>query len=163
MSYQERGSASDVTAAGIAERRDLRDRRRHSWRTLTYCGFQGRGRRRYARRNDSNYYLDWYGPGLVLTGIAVLMLSSLDALFTLTLLDRGAHEANYFMARLIEVDDDLFVAVKLAVTTVGIMVLLMHAHFFIWRMISIRRVLKTIVILYGLVIAYQLILLHIIT
>ena len=66
------------------------------------------------------------------------------------------------MARLIEVDDGLFVAVKLAVTAVGIIFLLMHAHFFIWRVISIKGLLQAIVSLYGLVIGYQLILLHII-
>ena len=162
MSYQERGSASDVTAAGIAERRGMHDRRRHSWRTLTYCGFQGRGRRRQARRNDGNYYLDRYDAKLVFTGIAVLMLSSLDALFTLILLDRGAHEANYFMARLIEASDELFVAVKLAVTAFGMMFLLMHAHFYIWRVVSIKRLLQIIVILYSLLIGYQLILLQVI-
>jgi hypothetical protein len=137
----------------------MHDRRLHSWRTLTYCGFQGRGRRRHARRNDCNYYLDWYDPRLVFTGIAILLMSYLDALFTLTLLDRGAYEANYFMARLMETSDELFIGVKLAVTAFGIVVLLMYSHFQIWRIISGKRLLQTVVTVYGLLISYELILL----
>ena len=159
MSYQDHGSATEVTATAIAERRAMHDRRRHSWRTLTYCGLEGRGRRRHARRNDYNCYLDRYDPRLVFTGIAVLVMSGLDAVFTLMLLDRGATEANYFMARLMETSDELFIAVKLAVTTVGIMFLLMHAHFRLWRVISGKHLLQAVLTVYGLLIGYELVLL----
>ena len=60
MSYQPHNSTSELTTTAIAERRQMHDRRVHSWRTLTYCGLKGRGRRRHARRDDYNYYLDWY-------------------------------------------------------------------------------------------------------
>jgi len=159
MSYQDHNPAIEVATTAIAERREMHCRRLHSWRTLTYCGFQGRGRRRHARRNDYNYYLDWYDPRLVFTGIAVLVMSCLDALFTLMLLDRGANEANYLMARLMETSDELFVAVKMAVTAFCIIILLMHSHFQILRIISGKRLLQTAVIVYGLLIGYELILL----
>jgi len=159
MSHQEHSPATDVAATAITERREKHDRRLHSWRTVTYCGFQGRGRRRHARRNEHNYYLDWYDPRLVFTGIAILFMSCLDALFTLTLLSRGAHEANYFMARLMETSDNLFVAVKLAVTAFAIVFLLMHSHFQILRIISGKRLLQIVVAVYGLLIGYELILL----
>ena len=162
MSYQEHSSATEVTSTAIAERRALNDRRLHSWRTLTYCGFEGRGRRRHARRNDYSCYLDWYDPKLVLTGLAVLVMSCLDALFTLTLLDRGAYEANYFMARLMESSNELFVAVKLAFTAFGIILLLMHAHFQIWRTISGKGLLQIVVTMYGLLLGYELILLSVV-
>ncbi|MBT8127076.1 MAG: hypothetical protein KJP15_06320 [Gammaproteobacteria bacterium] len=159
MSYQNHNPATDVTTTALAERRVMHDRRLHSWCTLTYCGFQRRGRRRLARRNDCNYYLDWYDPRLVFTGIAVLLMSWLDALFTLTLLDRGAYEANYFMARLMETSDELFIAVKLAFTAFGIVILLMYSHFQIWRIISGKQLLQTVVTVYGLLISYELVLL----
>ncbi|MEA2080657.1 MAG: DUF5658 family protein, partial [Pseudomonadota bacterium] len=117
------------------------------------------GHRRHARRSEHNYYLDWYDPKLVFTAIAVLLMSCLDALFTLTLLSRGAYEANYFMARLLETSDELFVAVKLAVTAIGIVFLLMHAHFQVLRIVSGRRLLQALVPVYGLLIGYELILL----
>ena len=39
------------------------------------------------------------------TGLLVLLLSCMDALLTLTLLDKGAHEANYLMAQLLAIGD----------------------------------------------------------
>ena len=159
MSYQTHKPATEVATTTIAERREMRYRRHHSWRTLTYCGFQGRGRRRHARRSEYNYYLDWYDPRLVFTGIAVMVMSSLDAVFTLMLLDRGAYEANYFMALLMESSDELFVAVKMAVTAFGTLLLLMHSHFQIMGIISGKRLLQAAVTVYGLLMGYQLILL----
>ena len=159
MSCPDRSAATEAARKANAERRAIPDRRRHSWRTLTYSGFEGRGRRRYARRNGCDCYLDWYDPKLMFTGIAVLVLSGLDARFSLMLLERGAHEANYFMARLMETSDELFVVVKLAVTTFAILFLLMHAHFRIHRIISGKRLLQAAVVVYGLVIGYELVLL----
>ena len=159
MSSQTHRPAIDETATAITERREQYDRRRHSWSTVTYCGINGRGRRRDARRSGHNYYLDWYEPKLVFTGIAILLMSCLDALFTLTLLSKGASEANYFMARLMETSDGLFVAVKLAVTAFGIVFLLMHSHFHLLRITSGKRLLQFIVPVYGLLIGYELVLL----
>ena len=159
MSHQQKSPAVDVAASAIVERREKLDRRHHSWRTVTYCGLQGRGRRCHARRHENNYYLDWYDPKLVFTGIAVLFMSCLDALFTLTLLSRGATEANYFMARLMETSDGLFVAVKLAITAFGILFLLMHSHFRVLRIVSGKHLLQSLVAVYALLIGYELILL----
>jgi len=159
MNHQTHGPAIDSATTAVAERREKHDRRCHSWRTVTYCGLYGRGRRRDARRSGHSYYLDWYDPKLVFTGIAVLVMSCLDALFTLTLLSKGASEANYFMARLMETSDGLFVAVKVAVTAFGIVFLLMHSHFRVLRITSGKRLLQFVVPVYGLLIVYELVLL----
>jgi len=90
MSHQQHRPVIDWAATALAERREQHDRRRHSWRTVTYCGFYGRGRRRHARRSGHNYYLDWYDPKLVFVAIVVLLMSCLDALFTLILFSKGA-------------------------------------------------------------------------
>lgn len=159
MSHQQYRPAINEAATAIAERREKHDRRRHSWHTVTYCGFHARGRRRHARRSEHNYYLDWYDPKLVFTGIAILLMSCLDALFTLTLISKGATEANYFMARLLETSDGLFVAVKLAVTAFGVVFLMMHSHFQVLRITSGKRLLQFAVHGYSLLICYELILL----
>jgi hypothetical protein len=150
-----------ITADGTldSERRNGHDRRRHSWRTLTYCGLHGRGRRRHVRRQGHNYYLDWYDPALVFTGLAVLFMSSMDALFTLTLLGKGAYEANYFMAQLLEISIEAFVWGKVAITAASVMFLLMHANFHILGITSGRRMLQFMVPVYGLLIVYELVLL----
>jgi len=141
------------------ERRSGHDRRRHSLRTLTYCGLHGRGRRRHRRRAGEDYYLDWYDPTLVYAVMGIMLLSSFDALLTLTLLTRGAYEANLFMAQLLSISDHLFVIIKLAITGLGLLFLLMHAHFRIFGIITGRQAIHALLPVYGLLIAYELLLL----
>lgn len=149
-----------LSAAGnaAADRRDVQDRRRHSWRTVTFCGLHGRGRRRQARRQHQSYYLDHYDSRLVFTGLLVLLLSCVDALLTLTLLDRGAYETNYLMARLLEIGNQPFVVTKIAITATGVLFLLMHAHFRILRLTSGKSMLQFLACVYGLLIAWEIVL-----
>jgi hypothetical protein len=163
MTNPSRNAAIDADAAAAADRRNRHDRRRHSWRTVTYGLFGRHGRRRTVRRTGHNYYLDWYHPKLVFTGIAVLLLSSLDALLTLILLSKGAYEANYFMALLLEIDHDVFIVTKVAITAFCVTFLLMHAHFHILRITSGKRMLQLMLPVYGLLIVYEVILLGVLT
>ena len=142
-----------------AQRRHSEDRRRHSWRTLTYCGLQGRGRRHQARRIDHSYYLDRYAPKLVMTGLLVLLLSCMDAMFTLTLLNQGAYEANQFMAALLDLGTHPFVITKIAITAAGVMFLLMHSHFRILNVTNGKRMLELLAGVYVLLIGWELFLL----
>jgi hypothetical protein len=159
MSAEEQTISLTDTCAREWERRAVADRRRHSWRTLTYCGLQGRGRRRQTRRSGQNYYLDHYAPGLVLTGALLMLLSSLDAAFTLTLLGKGAYEANQLMAWLLEISDHTFIFSKVAITAAGVLFLLAHAHFHIFRIVTGKRALELLVGIYGLLIGWELLLL----
>lgn len=153
--------AASIPVDAEAERRTGADRRRHSWRTLTYCGLRGRGRRRRARRQDHSYYLDRYERGLVFTGLLVLALSCLDAVLTLTLLGRGAYEANYLMAQLLEVGTRPFILTKVAITAAGVLFLIMHAHFRVLRLTNGKRILQVLAAIYGLLIGWEVILLEV--
>lgn len=157
------GTRIDIALESVAssplERRAQPDRRSHSLRTLTYCGLRRRGRRRYMRRQGYDYYLDWYDPDLVVLAASILLLCCLDALFTLTLLQRGAVEANYFMAQLIETDVTLFAVVKMTVTALGLLFLLMHAHFRVFQVMKGKQLLLWILPVYVALIGYELILL----
>jgi hypothetical protein len=159
MRSQTQSITADSGDDAVTERRTAQDRRHHSWRTLTYCGLQGRGRRHQARRDGHSYYLDRYKPSLVFTGLAVLLLSCLDALLTLTLLSRGAYEANVLMAHLLESSDVVFVVTKITVTAIGIVFLLMHSHFRLLNVTSGKHILQFLVPIYGLLIIYELFLL----
>ena len=157
MSAQEQVITGTTRAA---ERRQDEDRRRHSLRTLTYCGMRGRGRRHQVRRSDHSYYLDRYEPRLVMTGLLVLFLSCLDALFTLSLLSKGAYEANHLMAALLELGTHPFVITKVAITAAGVLFLLMHSHFRILRVTSGKRMLEVLAGVYGLLIIWELFLMR---
>lgn len=158
--------AADHTTATLAadagERRAGADRRRHSWRTVTYCGLHGRGRRRQARRQDHSYYLDRYEHSLVLVGLLIMLLSCLDALLTLTLLDKGAYEANYLMAQLLEIGIRPFIVAKVVITAAGVLFLMMHAHFRVLHITSGKRMLQVLVSIYALLIGWEVLLLGVI-
>ncbi len=160
---------SDVSALGPNtatavgdERRRGTDRRRHSWRTVTYCGLHGRGRRKQARRQNHSYYLDRYEHSLVFIGVLILLLSCLDALLTLNLLTKGAYEANYFMAQLLDVGVRPFILTKILLTAGGVLFLLMHAHFRLLRVTSGKRMLQLLASAYGLLIGWEIVLLGVI-
>ena len=74
--------------------------------------------------------LDHYPPGLFYVLIAVLVLSVVDALLTLWLIDHGAFEVNPVMAYYLELGPNIFMAVKyfLTVSVVLIGVLLNYAY-----------------------------------
>jgi hypothetical protein len=139
-----------------ADRRHIGDRRRHSWRTLTYCGLRGRGRRKTARRKGHDYYLDRFPASLVMAGIGILLLSSIDALMTLKLLTLGAHEANYFMLRLMEAGNTSFIAGKTLITLIGVVFLITHAHFHLLGVTSGKQVLQILLGTYVALIIYEL-------
>ena len=157
MSSEQKAAYPNVPAS--EERRDQNDRRQHSLTTLLYCGLQRRGRRKNMRRFGDSYYVDWYDPRLVFTSIGILLLSSLDAVLTLTLLGKGANEANYFMAQLLNISDRVFVFCKVAITSCSVLFLLMHAHFRILRVTTGKQVLHIILSVYGVLIIYELLLL----
>lgn len=96
-------------------------------------------KRRSIRREDDrhNAYLDHYKPLFVYITLGVLLLSCLDATFTLTLLQRGSVELNPLMAWLIDINPHLFVAVKLSITGVGVLLLLAHTQFRVFHSLKV--------------------------
>lgn len=110
-------------ARTIAEQRSIADRRSFTWRTVMF-GFL-RSRRRDARRATEHepVFTDWHHPWLFFLAIGIMLMSCLDALFTLTLLNRGAVEANPVMAAMLAKSTTSFAVSKMALTGLGILAL----------------------------------------
>ncbi len=145
--------------AGCVERRSGVDRRNRSmWRRamLTVTG-----QRRYARRAEdrTNYYVDHYNIRWLGVTAAILVLCCLDALFTLKLIQEGiAVEANPFMKALIDHDLQVFFLTKYLITAVGVFILLTHKNFYIFRSVKVGHVLLGLLVMYALLIKYELLL-----
>jgi hypothetical protein len=104
---------------------------------------------------------------LLLTALAILLLSTLDAIFTLLLMDAGVvTEANPFMAALIETDLDLFARTKTILTATGVVVLvalvnrplfptITHRLFPGRRRFRVRNLLEWILLGYLVLIGYH--------
>ena len=117
-------------------------------------------RRKVLRRRDdrkSLYYVDEYTPRLVIPILLILLLSMLDAFFTLVLIDNGAVEINPLMAFYLEVGPGVFLTVKYLLTCLSLFVLLMFSHRVVQSMkIESIKIFSFIIVAFTGVVAWQL-------
>lgn len=121
------------------------------------------GRRRHDRRSDPGQpsYTDHYGLSTILCALAVVIMSALDAAFTLRLLSAGAVELNSVMAVLIEQDIRKFVVFKLALTSLAVLLLVIHQDARVGSWLRVRHIHYAAIAGYALLIGYELTLLRV--
>jgi len=125
------------------------------------------GRRRHIRRasdysqHTSGYYVDWYASSLLYVSLATLLLCCTDAHLTLRLLSLGAQEINIFMDALIKANPFLFVSVKVALTSVALVVLVAHHNFRILGGLAVRHIIHGVFLMYLSLFAYELSLIYV--
>jgi len=136
------------------------DRRRFSRHTLFGTLFINR--RHNSRRQEDllNSYVDWYGPWPLIATLMIILMCCLDAFFTLVLISHGALEMNVFMDWLIQRNIQAFAVVKIAVTSLALVVLVMHFNFRIYRIFAVRYLMYALVPVYMLLIAHEINLLY---
>jgi hypothetical protein len=152
---------SDGTLARTPrERREGADRRLRS-HLLSDWTYTFRGRRRLSRRDDGeSTFVDLYDPALLGLALGILLLSIMDAAFTLKLLQTGViMEANPLMRWLIEHDTQVFVNLKIVLTSAAVVFLVLCSNALIAGRIRGRRLMHAVLGLYVLVIVYELVLL----
>lgn len=119
------------TAAIANDRTNTRtraDRRQFGWRTVA-CGFVFSRRKAPRRQTELDHvFTDWHHPWLFFLAIGTMLLSSLDAFFTLQLIALGAVEMNPVMAALMGHSIAVFAAVKMVMTALGIFALVFLAR-----------------------------------
>lgn len=120
------------------------------------------GRRESARRADrgSPVYVDRYANYLLFCIASILILSALDAFFTLNILARGGEELNWFMEVLIKDDVSKFVGIKLALTSLALALLVIHHDTLVTAKLRLRHLVFVILGGYMLLIGYELFLLQ---
>lgn len=103
------------------ERRSGTERRKNrnlNIRSLLLGGRRERGRRREDRIRT--FLVDRYSPFFLAAIVSILFLSVIDALLTLYLINKGALELNPVMAYYLEMGPYSFLAVKYALTSIGV-------------------------------------------
>jgi Domain of unknown function (DUF5658) len=155
VANQLRGSASS-TPHVTHERRDRADRRRRVWWSVCYGSFNPRRRSPPRRLDDSRFHsLDWHSAHLLAVAIAILLLSVVDAFLTLALLQGGADEVNPIMAVLIYRSVGMFAALKMAMTSAGIVLMVFLARYRFMRLVRVEWVLYGVLIAYASLISYE--------
>ena len=121
------GSAPD--RFGCDDKRSGKDRRTHRFPKLRYLLFAGR--RAHVRREEDwhgTFYFDRYSSSIFAAIVLILLLSVLDALLTLYLLDRGSTELNPVMAYFLTYGPFVFMGAKYFLTCMGVVILLLFRN-----------------------------------
>ena len=140
------------------------DRRRNTWRTFAGALVH---RRRVVRRRDGDgdtaHYVDVHEPYLFYVAVGALLLCVADAFFTMTLINfYGSTELNPVMDYFIKTDIKVFFILKFGLTSLGVIFLVMHKNFRLFNRISGYQILYASLIIYTLLVAYELFMLLVI-
>lgn len=140
---------------GIIENRSVKDRRRFTWRTVLYGFFRSR-RRGPRRASDAEpLYTDYHHPWLFFLAVGIMVMSCIDAFFTLALLEHGAVEVNPVMAVAIGKGTQTFALSKMLLTSFGILALVFMARANFIRRIRTGLFLTTFFNIYAVLVCYQ--------
>ncbi len=157
------GSPGEGTPASKRNRADRR--RRHPLLADWRWGY--RGRRKTLRRATDGYsthaVLDWYHPSLFFFVVATYVLSGIDAVLTVTLLEFGvAEEVNPLMHILLAESVRVFAGVKALVTGVGLICLTVYSNRYLFNRLRVERIIHALFAAYALLVIYQIRLLNIV-
>lgn len=144
-----------------ADRRTQSDRRDRPTSPLTSTSLLGS--RSYLRRADDRKaasYVDRYGARSVLTTLLIILLSVVDATLTLRLVSLGAKEVNPVMDFFLGFGAVPFLAAKYVLTGICLVWFLIHKNFTIWGgRVKVKYILLSLLMMYGILIGYELLLL----
>lgn len=109
------------------------------------------------------FYVDIYSPRSVLLVVAILLLSTMDAVFTLKLIEFGAaREFNPLMDYFINMGAGLFLLVKYAMTgSCAVAALVLKNHRFVAGRFRVRGLLGGVFLMYALLVLYELFLTYV--
>jgi len=157
----------DVIIRSYTENSDQNFRRTPDRRVFTMStAFKSitHSRRKQHRRADESpdAQRDWYHPRLFVLVVGVMLMSILDAFFTLKLLAGGAIEANPVMAYFLGLGVPAFIMSKMIMTGTCIVFLTALSSYMFLNRFMIGKLITISFIGYMVLIAYELLLLSII-
>ncbi|MFQ5604745.1 MAG: DUF5658 family protein [bacterium] len=147
------------------DRRSKKDRRQKPTFPLTSTSLFG-ARMHFRREEDRQKfrYVDRYSLRSVLTVLFTIVLSIFDATFTLRLVKLGAREINPLMDFFLKFGPAPFLLTKYLLTGICLLWFLVHKNYAILGgCISVKRLLLIILVMYALLILYELSLLILLT
>jgi len=144
------------------EKRCGTDRRTNNKARLKYLLFNGRRER--SRRDEDRgkaIIFDRYNQKLFLAITTILILSILDALLTLIVIQRGAKEVNPVMAYFLEHGTLIFIVAKYALTSIGVLILLIFKNVFLTKIkIYTHSLFPCVILVFIVVIIWELFLIY---
>lgn len=149
-----------VPGALIHKRVGMVDRRVFTLKSFLLSLYKGT--RASVRRNPEikqGYYIDTYEKNVGFMLLAIICLSTFDAFFTLNILDKGGVEVNPLMHVLLSYDIKTFLMVKMGLTVACAFFVLVHINFHLFNILSVKLILKGILVIYLGLMGYEIFLL----
>ena len=137
------------------ERRDVNDRRQHPTRSLHHHGITGR--RSLMRRKTDIFLLgtDHIEKPVWFAALAIIVLSVIDYVLTMHILDSGGSELNILMRYLVQQGSIVFFMTKYCLTALAVFILLAHHQHYFFRAIRVKMILYTIMFGYLSLFLYE--------
>ena len=152
------GLNSEPCESSYEEKRRGIERRTNNKSRIKYLLFNGR-RERSRRTEDSGKAIifDRYNQKLFLAITTILVLSILDAVLTLIVIQRGAIELNPVMAYFLEHGTPTFIVAKYILTSIGVLILLIFKNVFLTKIkIYTHSLFPCVILVFITVIAWEL-------
>mgnify|MGYP000213723603 CR=1 FL=1 len=154
----ENGLNTSSCESSYEEKRRGIDRRTNNKSRLKYLLVNGR--RMSSRREDDSgraIIFDRYHQNLFLAITTILVLSILDAVLTLVVIQRGASELNPVMAYFLEYGTPTFIVAKYILTSIGVIILLIFKNVFLTKIkIYTHSLFPCVILVFLAVIAWEL-------
>jgi len=138
------------------------DRRTNNKARLKYLFLNGR-RERSRRDEDMGKatIFDLYNQKLFFAITAILILSILDAVLTLVIIQMGARELNPVMAYFLEHGPLTFIVAKYVLTSIGVLILLIFKNVFLTKIkIYTHSLFPCVIFVFIAVVAWELFLIY---
>ena len=137
------------------ERREYIDRRRRPTRALHHYGITGR-RSLQRRTNDLSVLgTDHFEKPVWLAALTIIVLSVLDYVLTMYILEAGGAELNLLMNYVVQQGGVFFFMIKYSLTVLAVFILLAHHQHRFFRTIRVKTILYGIVLGYVGLFAYE--------
>jgi hypothetical protein len=154
--------AHDRIAESENDQRTQSDRRMEP--TSAWAAFPPAGQRMLHRRANEHrrpYFVDRFSTATLVCVLLLLIASIVDAILTIQLLQAGCDEINPLMDRLLNLGVLPFLLGKYALMVTGLPVLLIFKnHYLFGTRFRVRYLIPMAVLLYAVLIGYQLVLMH---
>ena len=138
---------------------DRREQNFKSFFNYFYTGQRVKARRQ--EEMEQGYYVDRYDNWIVGVALSIILLSAFDAFFTLNILEGGGAEINPLMLALLNYGTQAFLIGKMAITISCVFFAFVHINFIIFKVFSVKLLMKGILAFYVFLMAYELYLLWI--
>lgn len=148
----QQGSAPGDTEERRAEDTD---RRKLSVKSILHGGLHPRRRKNRRGYNKQYHVLDLHDSELMWLALGIVIMSCLDAFFTLHLLAVGAEEINILMRSLIDADVNRFLVVKIGATSISVVTLVAASEYRVLGRVPVRFVLRGLFLIYVTLLAYE--------